>query len=123
MERNKTSYIKIYVCSPFKGNVELNTENARDYCRDVINENPNYIPVAPHLYFPQFLPDDDKECRRLGRTLSLELMKSCAELWVFGDKISDGMAAEISEAAYYGIPIRWFTAGGIERDVSIYDED
>ena len=42
----------VYVCSPFSGDVEYNTEQARKYSRFAF-ENQT-IPIAPHLLFPQF---------------------------------------------------------------------
>ena len=42
----------IYVCSPLSGDIAANQENARRYCRFAVDSG--YIPLAPHLYFPQF---------------------------------------------------------------------
>lgn len=43
----------VYVCSPLSGDVERNAENARRYCRFAVDSG--CIPLAPHLYFPQFI--------------------------------------------------------------------
>ena len=37
------------------------------------------------------------------------LLGKCAEVWVFGERISSGMAAEIDRADYKGMTIRYFT--------------
>ncbi len=38
----------------------------------------------------------------------MTLLSLCDELWVFGDRISKGMAAEIEYAKSACIPIRYF---------------
>ena len=43
----------VYICSPFSGDVETNVANARRYSRYAVDKG--YIPIAPHLLFPQFL--------------------------------------------------------------------
>lgn len=37
------------------------------------------------------------------------LMTKCAEVWVFGDTISNGMAAEIKRAEATQKPVRYFS--------------
>lgn len=38
-----------------------------------------------------------------------EFLKICKEVWVFGERVSAGMADEIELANMLGIPIRFFT--------------
>lgn len=87
----------VYVCSPFRGDVEHNVERARNYCRQI--SELGKVPIAPHLYFPQFLNDDDPIERLRGISFGLELMLFCEEVWVFGDVISEGMRLEIEYAS------------------------
>ena len=47
----------VYICSPYAGDIESNTTAARRYCRFAVESG--YIPIAPHLLFPQFLNDSD----------------------------------------------------------------
>ena len=54
----------VYICSPFAGDTEKNVEAAKRYSRYAVDAG--YIPIAPHLLFPQFLNDDDPEECRLG---------------------------------------------------------
>jgi len=82
----------VYVCSPFKGRKE-NMANAIRYCREVVDMG--YIPIAPHVYFPQFIDDGNPEDRRKALEMNKRLMKFCDELWVFGDRITEGMQEEI----------------------------
>ena len=39
--------------------------------------------------------------------MDLALLSKCAELWVFGDVISNGMQIEISHAQRKGKPVRY----------------
>ena len=97
----------VYICSPFSGEVEKNIENARRYSRFAVNEG--MIPLAPHLLFPQFLDDDNPDERKLGLFMGMVLLSKCAELWVFGDKVSKGMGIEIEKAKKKGQTIRYFS--------------
>lgn len=86
----------IYICSPLSGNVEQNQENARRYCRFAVDSG--YIPIAPHLFFPQFMSDENEKERSLALFMDIALLSKCAELWVFGKTISQGMSIEIEKA-------------------------
>ncbi|MGE5417496.1 MAG: DUF4406 domain-containing protein [Acidobacteriota bacterium] len=96
----------VYICSPFAGDTEYNISRARGYCRFAVSKGS--IPLAPHLHYPQFIDDLNKESRELGLSFALILLVKCDAVWVFGDRISDGMAREIAEAKKIGIPIRFF---------------
>ena len=97
----------VYVCSPFSGDPIWNAEKARRYCRFAVDIG--YAPFAPHLFFPQFLDDNDAKQRDLGLYMANVLLTKCSEVWVFGRRISSGMAAEIYKAETRGMPIRYFT--------------
>lgn len=96
----------VYICSPYAGEIEQNIENARCYSRYAIQQN--YIPLAPHLLFPQFMDDTQNTDRRLGIFFGMVLMSKCAELWVFGDRLSAGMAIELEKAKRRRLKIRYF---------------
>ncbi len=98
--------LKVFGCSPYRGDVKVNTENARKYARHIAASG--YCPVLPHLFFTQFLDDNDPEERIMGITFGMELMKVCDEVWIFGTHISKGMAYELEEAKKLGIPIRMY---------------
>lgn len=98
--------MRIFICSPFRGNEKQNSRLARRYARSAYLKG--YMPIAPHLYFPQFLKEMKMEERMAGIQFGLELMKECQEVWVFGETVSEGMYLEITEAAKLGIPIRYF---------------
>lgn len=44
---------KVFICSPFRGDMEGNARKAAVYCRMACEQG--YLPIAPHLLFPQFL--------------------------------------------------------------------
>ena len=94
----------VYICSPFAGNIEANVADARRYSRFAVDEG--YIPIAPHLLFPQFLNDADPQERELGLFFGNALMSKCSEVWVFGSRISSGMEAEINRAKWKKMCIR-----------------
>ena len=98
----------VFICSPFAGDIENNVKAARRYCRFAVEIG--YIPFAPHLLFPQFLDDTDPRERELGLLFGIALMSKCAEVWVFGEKVSAGMAKEIEKAEKRGMRIRRFNS-------------
>ena len=99
----------IFVCSPYRGDVEANVGNARYYCRLVIKQGG--IPFAPHLLFTQLLDDSVQEERRLGMEMGLEMLKLCKSLRAFGVPTS-GMREEINAAQTLGIPVCQFGLDG-----------
>lgn len=97
----------VYIASPFSGDVNTNIIRAQRYCRFAVKEG--YIPLAPHLHFPQFLDDENIDERELGLHFALVLLGKCEELWVF-DKVSKGMVDEIAKAKRRNIPIKYFNS-------------
>ena len=96
----------VYVCSPFSGDIAGNIANARKYSRFAVEQG--YIPIAPHLLFPQFLNDNDLTERELGLHFGNVLMSHCSEVWVFGEIVSAGMDAEIRRAKRKNYRLRYF---------------
>lgn len=97
---------KIFVCSPYrptsqdekcrKDELEANIRRAKMACR--ILSTLGFLPLAPHLYFTQFLKDEEKQERNTGIQLGMQWLEEADELWVFGSTVSEGMAAEIKRA-------------------------
>ena len=107
----------VFICSPFAGDIEVNTRRAKRYGRFAVTEK--VVPIIPHLMYPQFLEEEDPEERQLGIDMGLTLLSKCHELWVFGDRVSSGMSVEIKKAKRWDIPIRYFSTecketGGIK---------
>lgn len=97
----------VYICSPYSGDIERNTENARRYSRFAVDQH--CLPITPHIYFTQFMNDTIPDEHETALFMNLVLMSKCAELWVFGDVISKGMKAEIDRAKRKHMKIRYFT--------------
>ena len=98
----------VYIASPFAGDAERNTERARGYCRLAVSKG--CIPLAPHLLYPQFMDDETSETRELGIFFALVLLGKCDEIWVFGERISEGMSREIAKAERRGISVRYWNS-------------
>lgn len=90
-----------YICSPYRDNPRVNVMRARNYCKFAVSKG--RIPLAPHLYFPQFMSEATE--REAAMQMNFELLKLCGECWVFGDEITEGMTAEIGRAK----KVRYFT--------------
>lgn len=85
----------VFICSPLRGDFESNIEMAKEYAR--LATDRGLIPIAPHLYFPQFLDDNNAAERALGIKMGLQMLKMCDEFWIFGDNITEGMQLELDE--------------------------
>lgn len=97
---------KVFICSPYRGDVKENAKIAGEFGR--FAAMCDYVPVIPHLVFPQFLDDNDPQERILGITLGAELLKVCDMMWVVGSKITKGMQFEIDAAKVLKLPVRCY---------------
>lgn len=108
-------YPLVYVCSPYRGNIEENISNARKYSRFAFDKK--NIPITPHLLYPQFLNDNDLFERNIAiHKINYVLLGLCQEVWVFGDAITDGMNREILIAKKRKKKIRYFNKNLEEVD-------
>ena len=87
---------KVYICSPFTGDIKKNIENAKIYSRSVYKLG--YLPICVHIYLEEAtglceVNGDREELLKLGR----EMVKICDEIFVFGRE-SSGMKGEIKLA-------------------------
>lgn len=86
---------KIFICSPYrptandppcrKAQMEANIQRAKTACR--ILATMGVLPLAPHLYFTQFLKDEDAQERATGIRFGMEWLEAADEVWVFGETI------------------------------------
>ena len=97
---------KVFICSPYRGDVKENSKIAREFGR--LAAMCDYVLVIPHLVFPQFLDDNDPKERILGITLGAELLKVCDMMWVVGSKVTKGMQFEIDAAKALKLPVRCY---------------
>ena len=109
---------KVFICSPFVATAKDKDEKRNDTINNIQTARASIlyavlegaIPYTSHLYFPQFLDDDDQDCRELGQLLGLMWLQECDELWVIGRRISDGMKKEIEMAKKLDIPVRHYVS-------------
>ena len=101
-------YPLVYVCSPFRGNIDENIIKARKYSRFTFDKK--NIPITPHLLYPQFINDNDLFERNIAiHKINYVLIGLCKEMWVFGDVITEGMEREILIAKKRKMRIRYFS--------------
>ena len=65
---------KIYICSPYRDNPEYNTKVALRAAEAVTMIN--CMPIVPHIYFTQFLDENNQDQRNFGINCGIELLKS-----------------------------------------------
>lgn len=100
---------RTYIISRYRGSEreqKFNRNVARYFCKQLLDEGK--IPVAPHIYYTQFLDDNFRDDRECGLKLGImELRHSQSFLLVIIDGvISEGMKREIVEVSRMGIPGR-----------------
>ena len=106
----------VFIGHPVSGDIEGNVKKILAICDEVHTQD--VVPVAPYLVSLQYLDDGVIEDRELGIEANLECFRRhfVDELWLYGDRISDGMKREIVEARQCGIPVIAKT-DGTKRDL------
>ena len=94
---------KVYICSPLGGNIEKNLEQVKHYTKYALKCGT--APVVPHFY-ALCLDDNDPKEREIGIAAGLNLLWFCDEMWVFGDRITEGMKTEIQFCKNLNINMR-----------------
>ena len=91
----------IYVCTP-----EDKTKNpAQTKFACYLIAKHGHVPIAPRLYFPQFIQTN-------AGPLSEELLSICDEVWAIGST-TDSMKAEVEQATREHIPVKHFINMGV----------
>ena len=98
----------VYICSPYRSDPEANMERTRKFCRFALDHG--QIPLAATLMFPQFLDESKQDERELAIFMDIVLMGKCHEVWVLGDTVTEGMAAEIDRAKRRRQIVRYFNS-------------
>lgn len=95
----------VFIAHPISGDVKGNIEKVLKICAQVHSKN--VIPVAPYLVSLHYLDDNVEEDRGLGIEANHECFRRryVDELWLFGNRISNGMRQEILLAWQIDIPI------------------
>lgn len=105
----------IFVCSPYrptstdpkiaKYQLDYNIQVAKSVCKSIAQSG--NIPYAPHLFAPHFLNDDDSKEREMGINIGLYMLEKADVVFVVGNRISEGMKAEIDYAEKHNKKIRY----------------
>lgn len=101
---------KIYIMSQYRAATEkeqeFNRNVARHFAKQIAYEG--NVPVAPHLFYTQFLDDGIPDERERGLNFGLFDLRNSQEylLIIIDGVISDGMKAELAEASRIGLPGR-----------------
>lgn len=91
----------VYICSPYRGEVERNLQYARELTRIALDND--FAPITPHLYLTQAVNDEVSEEREKGMMAGKELLKNCKYILIGGKYgLSEGMLEEIELAQRYG---------------------
>ena len=111
MDRYSETPKRVFICSPLRPTGETEEEKRKDLhrnkqlarlaCRYATEHG--YMPMAPHLYFPQFMDDTDSQEREDGIRYGLKWLEDCDEIWVVERRITEGMKLEIRTARKRGM--------------------
>ena len=111
----------VFVAHPIAGDIEGNMKKVLAICEQIHTKE--IIPVAPYLVSLQYLNDEVVEDRQLGIDANHECFRRryVDELWLFGDRISEGMKGEILLAREMDIPVVPKTEG-TKNDLAKLDQ-
>lgn len=110
---------QVYVCSPLSAETKeeryKNLKIAREYCFLVNTYWDMYRAVAPHAYLPMLFNDESEEERSLALKLDTDLLLNSRAVFVCGNRLSEGMKAEVVLAAKNMIPVYYFSEAIMEE--------
>lgn len=96
-----------FVISQFHADSEKQREFNKDFAKALAWEIycDGYVPVVPHLYFPQFLADEGRE-RQWGIMAGHRMMALCSRVFIatIDGHVSDGMLQDMEFATDLKIP-------------------
>ena len=98
----------VYIAHPIAGDVHGNVEKILNIVKEINMTREDAVPFAPYITDVLALDDNIPEERSRGIKNGIQILRSgmVDELWVYGEKISGGMAAEIDLAFELNIIIR-----------------
>jgi hypothetical protein len=111
----------VFIAHPIRGDVVGNMKKVFTICEQVRKKG--HIPIAPYLTLPSHLNDEVIKNREVGVWANLTTFERgyIDELWLYGEKISEGMKIEVALAKKLGIPVV-AKSEGTKRDL-ISDEE
>lgn len=97
----------IYIAHPIGGDVVNNLKKITEIVRTINMQEPDVVPFAPYYVDCIALNDDRPNERERGIKNDIALMRKgfIDEVRLYGDRISNGMAAEIELAIELLIPV------------------
>jgi len=97
----------VYIAHQIAGDVHGNVEKILKIIRELNLTREDIVPFAPYITDVLALDDNVPEERSRGIKNGIQILRSgmVDELWVYGEKISGGVAAEIDLAWELNIPI------------------
>lgn len=107
----------VYIAHPIGGDVANNINKIYAIIREINLTNNDVVPFAHYLVDCECLDDDVPEERERGIKNDMELFsrKFIDELWLYGDRISNGMIAEIGVCEQLNIPVVFKSKALIEK--------
>jgi hypothetical protein len=97
----------VYIAHPVSGDIEANLNKVKDIVRFINLTQPDILPFAHYLVDCLALDDEILAERRRGIKNDIALLRAgfIDEMWLFGDRISNGMKNEIKLAKELGIKV------------------
>src|SRR5580765_4146128 len=97
-----------YIGHPISGDVMANLNDIRRIVRQINLEFPEIVPFVPYYVDIVSLDDSIPEERERGIANDKAILESgmVQEMWLTGDRISNGMREEIILAAVMSIPVK-----------------
>jgi hypothetical protein len=97
---------RVYIAHPLRGDWFANIRAAKEWAYQAARRG--FMPVAPYILMDGILDDSDVDERALGIRLDLAQLAECDEIWLCGERVSEGMEAERVFAESRGIHVRRF---------------
>jgi len=97
----------VYIAHPISGDIQNNLKKIIQIIREINTTQKDVVPFAHYWVDCHALNDDIPEERQRGIDNDMELFrrKFIDELWLYGDRISNGMIAEIGICEQLNIPV------------------
>lgn len=102
---DKPQHKLVFIAHPIRGDIAGNLKKVFAICEQIRKEG--HIPIAPYLTLPLHPTDEEMKNRELGVWANLTTFERgyVDEVWLYGDRISDGMKIEVALAEKLGIPV------------------
>lgn len=97
---------RVYIAHALRGDWFGGIAMAKQYATQAALHG--YLPIAPYVLMDGILDDSDPEERERGIRLDLAQLAECDEIWLCGERVSEGMEGERVFAESRGIHVRRF---------------